>query len=71
MLTTMTDGRDGNPLHDPKDERWKHYLRESYMDDTYHNPDIDERHLERMEAEFFDATEGERSPFGRLDELEE
>ena len=71
MLITMTAGRNNDPFHDPEDERWKRYFGESYIEDGYQGHDIDDKRLERIEADFFDAAEGYRSPFGRLDELEE
>ena len=71
MLNPMTAGRSSDPFYDPEDERWRRYFGESYIDDDYHGRDIDEKHMMRIETDFFAAAEGDRSPFGRLDEAEE
>lgn len=71
MLTTMTVGPMSDPFYDPEDERWKRYFGESYIEDDYHSRDTDEKRLMRIEADFFDAVEGDRAPFGRLYEVEE
>jgi len=56
---------------DLEGDSWAERFGTSYVEDRYDVDDIDDEELERLEEEFFDAEEGQRSAYGDLEDINE